>query len=121
VPLSRAGVALVLEQRNMLLRRGFGAAASDAFVFVGPDGQPLRRHRVLLAWQRATKATLGESLRLHDLRTTFASRLAANNVDIATAQALLRHANPSTTLDTYTRLQGDSAAKLARMRAALDA
>ena len=53
------------------------------------------------------------------LRTTFASRLEANNVDIATAQALLRHANPSTTLETYTRLQGDSAAKLARMRAAL--
>jgi len=60
------------------------------------------------------------SLRLHDLRATFASRLAANGVDVATAQALLRHAKPSTTLDIYTRIQGDSAAKLKRMRAALE-
>jgi integrase len=119
VPLSRAAVSVVREQRTTLLGRSFALAGADAFVFVGPDGLPLRRNRALLAWQRATRATLGESLRLHDLRTTFASRLAANNVDIATAQALLRHANPSTTLDTYTRLQGDSAAKLARMRAAL--
>jgi integrase len=60
------------------------------------------------------------SLRLHDLRATFASRLAANGVDVATAQALLRHAKPSTTLDIYTRIPGDSAAKLKRMRAALE-
>jgi integrase len=42
-------------------------------------------------------------------------------VDVPTAQALLRHANPSTTLNIYTRVQGDAAARLARMRAALDA
>jgi integrase len=74
----------------------------------------------LAAWQRATKATLGEPLQLHDLRTTFASRLAANGVDVATAQALLRHAKPSTTLDIYTRIRGDSAARLERMRAAVE-
>jgi integrase len=120
VPLSEAAVAIVRERREAALRRGFAFASPDAFVFVGRNGQPLQRRNALRAWQRATTAALGEALRLHDLRTTFASRLAANNVDIPTAQALLRHARPSTTLDVYTRIQGDSAAKLKRMRAALE-
>ena len=61
------------------------------------------------------------ALTFHDLRTTFLSRLAENGVDVATAQALARHAKPSTTLDIYTRVRGDSTAKLERMRAALEA
>ena len=121
VPLTTTAVEIVKERRSELMKTGFGTATADAFVFVGLNGQPLRRHRTLAAWQRATRATLGVSLRLHDLRTTFASRLAANNVDIATAQALLRHAKPSTTLDIYTRVRGDDLAKLERMRAALQA
>jgi integrase len=120
VPLSDDAVAVVRGRRDAALRRGFVFAAPDAFVFVGRNGQPLQRRNTLRAWQKATKAALGEALRLHDLRTTFASRLAANNVDVPTAQALLRHALPSTTLDIYTRIQGDSAAKLKRMRAALE-
>jgi integrase len=87
----------------------------------GRNGQSLSRRNALRSWQQATKATLGEPLRLHDLRTTFASRLAAGKVDIATAQALMRHARPSTTLDIYTRVRGDAVARLERMRAALDA
>jgi integrase len=51
------------------------------------------------AWQNPTQIAVGETLRLHDLRVTLASRLAANNVDVPTAQAILRHANPSTTLN----------------------
>jgi integrase len=58
---------------------------------------------------------------LQDLRTTFASRLAANGVDVATAQALMRHARPSTTLDVYTQVRGDATARLERMRTALEA
>ena len=121
VPLSPTALELVREQRRRLMRRGFGAVAPDAFVFTGRYGQPLMRRNALRAWQEATKTALGQALRLHDLRTTLASRLAANGVDVATAQALLRHARPSTTLDVYTRVQGDSGARLARMRAALDA
>ncbi|HJX49086.1 MAG TPA: site-specific integrase, partial [Gaiellaceae bacterium] len=121
VPLSGGAVAVVKERRRVLMRSGFAAAAPDAFVFTGINGQPLMRRNTLRAWQEATKAALGVSLRLHDLRTTFASRLAANNVDVATAQALMRHARPSTTLDVYTRVRGDAAAKLERMRAALEA
>jgi integrase len=119
VPLSEAALSVVRERRDVALRRGFVFAAPDAFVFVGRNGQPLQPRNALRAWQKATKAALGEALRLHDLRTTFASRLAANNVDVATAQALLRHARPSTTLDVYTRVRGDAAARLERMRAAL--
>jgi len=103
------------------MRASFSAAASDAFVFTGRRGQPLSRRNALRAWQTATEAVLGERLRLHDLRTTLASRLAANLVDVPTAPALLRHARASTTLDAYTRVQGDAAARLDRMRKALDA
>ncbi len=121
VPLSSAAVAVVREQRRRLMQRSFNAAAADAFVFTGRNGQPLSRRNALRAWQTAAEAALGERPRLHDLRTTMASRLAANNVDVAAAQGLLRHARPSTTLDVYTRVQGDAAARLERMRRALDA
>ncbi len=121
VPLSQAAVAIVKERRRTLMRQGFLAASSDAFVFTGTRGQPLGRRNALRAWQVATEATLGEPLRLHDLRTTLASRLAANGVDVPTAQGLLRHARSSTTLDIYTRVQGDAVARLERMRKALDA
>jgi integrase len=121
VPLSDDAVAVVRGRRDAALRRGFVFAAPDAFVFVGRNGQTLQRRNALRAWQQATKVALGEALRLHDLRTTFASRLAANNVDVPTAQALLRHARPSTTLDVYTRLRGDAATRLERMRSALEA
>jgi integrase len=121
VPLSTAAIGIVKDRRRTLMRRGFIPAYSDAFVFTGRRGQPLSRRNALRAWQVATTDVLGEPLRLHDLRTTLASRLAANNVDVATAQALLRHARPSTTLDVYTRVRGDAAAKLERMRKALEA
>jgi integrase len=121
VPLSDGAVAIVKERRRVLMASGFDSVAPDAFVFTGRTGQPFMRRNTLRAWQDATVAALGVSLRLHDLRTTFASRLAANGVDVATAQALMRHARPSTTLDVYTRVRGDAAAKLERMRAALEA
>ena len=121
LPLSRAAVAIVKERRRALMRASFSAAASDAFVFTGRRGQPLSRRNALRAWQSATERVLGERLRLHDLRTRIASRLAANLIDVPTAQALLRHARPSTTLDIYTRVQGDAAVRLERMRKALDA
>jgi len=121
VPLSVAAVAIVKKRRRTLMRQGFLAASSDAFVFTGTRGRPLSRRNALRAWQVATEATLGEPFRLHDLRTTLASRLAANGVDVPTAQALLRHARPSTTLDIYTRVQGDAEARLERMRKALEA
>jgi integrase len=121
VPLSSMAVRIVEAERRKALRRGFTAASPEAFVFTGRNGQPLARRNTLRAWQNATEKVLGEPMRLHDLRTTFASRLAARNVDVPTAQALLRHARPSTTLDIYTRVQGDAAARIDRMRAALDA
>ena len=121
VPLSARAVEVVKRQRQQLMRNGFLVIASDSLVFVNCNSEPLSRYEALRHWQNATQATLGVPVRLHDLRTTFASRLAANGVDVPTAQALLRHARPSTTLDVYTRLRGDAAARSERMRAALDA
>jgi integrase len=70
----------------------------------------------------ACSASVGidESLSSSSLRVEVGSvRLAATRRCVPTAQALLRHANPSTTLDIYTRVRGDQAARLERMRDAL--
>jgi integrase len=119
VPLSDAAVEIVRERKVKLMATGFGNAAPDAFVFTGRDGQPFGRRNTLRAWQSPSEAVMGEKLRLHDLRTTFASRLVANNADLPTVQALMRHARASTTLDVYTRVRGDAAARIERMRSAL--
>lgn len=53
--------------------------------------------------------------------TTFTSRLVEHDIDVATPRALLRHAQPSTTLNAYAGMRGNADARLERMRKALDA
>lgn len=48
------------------------------------------------------KHGLPETLTVHSLRHTNASLLIANGTDVATVAGLLRHSQPSTTLDIYT-------------------
>jgi integrase len=69
----------------------------------------------------ATTTALGEKLgRTHLCRVTFNSRLAEDpDVELGTRQLLMRHANPTITLNSYTRVRGDEAARLERMRRAL--
>src|SRR5262249_7713647 len=51
----------------------------------------------------ARKAGIPHAVGFHTLRRTLASALVANGSDIRLVQELLRHSNPVTTLDAYTR------------------
>jgi integrase len=110
-PKSRAGVRrlslpawLVDELAALLSRRGLTAANSVDFVFVSPEGRPLRytnwRRRV---WEPACAAAKLPGLRFHDLRSMAATALVAAGVDVKTAQARLGHSSPAITLGIYAR------------------
>lgn len=76
------------------LESGF---ARDAFVFPSPlSGK--RRYSLRTAFQAAQKRAGISSLRFHDLRHTFATRLVAAGVDIVTVKELLGHQDISMTL-----------------------
>lgn len=49
--------------------------------------------------------TLDISFNFHMLRHTYATMLVTNNVDLKTAQDLMRHSNINTTMSIYTHIQ----------------
>lgn len=50
---------------------------------------------------------LGVNFHFHMLRHTFATNLVTNNVDLKTAQELMRHTNIDTTISIYTHINDD--------------
>jgi integrase len=99
-----------------LAARGLTGADADSYVFVAPQGGPLRHSNWLRrVWQPAcVTAGLGrmvtvegrrtkryEGPGLHDLRRVNATALVAEGVDVKTAQARLGHSNPRLTLAIY--------------------
>lgn len=75
-------------------------------VFVGRDGEPLRRTNFRRRyWQPAVqRAGLPHTLRFHDLRHTCASLLIAQGAHPKEIQARLGHSSITTTLDRYGHL-----------------
>lgn len=115
-PKSRAGLrTLAVPERLVsmlsehLARRGLSAADADAFVFVSPDGGPLRyanwRSRV---WRPAVVAAGLESLTFHALRHAATTAMLTSGVDLRTAQVRLGHSDPRLTLGTYAHATPDS-------------
>ena len=112
-----------------MLREHKAASAhslSGDFVFASEAGTPLgHRNVVRRGLDKATdRAGLnGEGfpvLRWHDLRHTAASLLIAGGSSVAFVSAQLGHANPATTLNTYTHLF-DALEHGDRARSAMDA
>lgn len=66
-------------------------------VFTNPSGMPLNIHELRWSFEEALKKACIEELRFHDLRHTFATRLAQNGVDLFTIQKLLGHKSYATT------------------------
>jgi integrase len=121
---SRSSVALS-EPAVEMLRTRRGDRIVHGFVFTTRSGLPVSRRNTLRAWHRAQvqagvvdakgKAKGG----LHTLRHTLASRLAHRDVNYLIVCDVLRHANPSITLSTYTHLWGDREERVERQREAL--
>lgn len=94
IPLTqRAFDVLMLKrktQRNVISIKG-------DFVFTHPPGQRINIHTLRWAFEKAVKDAGVEDLRFHDLRHTFASRLAQSGIDPYTIQRLMGHKSFVTT------------------------
>ncbi len=78
----------------------------EALVFTTPNGTPLRNSnfRRQIWYQAVEEAALPEGLRIHDLRHTCASLLAAADANPKAVQAHLGHSSITVTMDRYTHL-----------------
>ena len=92
-----------------LARRGLTGADPDAYVFVGPAGEPLDyanfRHRT---WLPAIAAAGLDGLTFHDLRRTNATGMVQEGVDLKTAQSRLGHSDPRLTLGLYAQVTSEA-------------
>jgi integrase len=90
----------------------------DELIFTNDGGEPIRRNRLSEQWRSwARAAGVGDRVRFHDLRHSYASMLIAEGGSVKLVQELMGHASASTTLDTYSHLFPDSADQA---RAAID-
>ena len=71
-------------------------------------------------WKRLQlEEGIEQPYRLHDLRHTYATRLVAAGCDMAAVQYSLGHSSIKLTLDTYTHVNGDDAARAVKKIASL--
>lgn len=98
---------VVLEALSEHVRR-FPPSAPDAPIFVGSDGQLLRRSAFGTLWRRTAKEAGVTGRTFHSLRHYYASLLIRHGESVKTVQARLGHASAAETLDTYSHLWPDS-------------
>jgi len=80
-------------------------SGADGFVFTAPKGGPLlRRNFRRRTWLPAVRSSVGEPLRVHDLRHTHAAMLIAQGEHPKVIQNRLGHSSIKVTLDTYGHL-----------------
>jgi integrase len=85
---------------------------SPGFVFMGPQGRPIRRGGVSENMTRAVKrAGISRTITFHSLRHHFASLLIRQGLSVAAVQKALGHASPSQTLSVYTHVWNDNEAQ----------
>jgi integrase len=99
-----------LSDQAIKLLRAMAAGADADLVFPAVDKETLRR-----AWLHICKTADLKDMHTHDLRHSFASVLASDNVSLPTIGALLGHTQASTT-QRYVHL-GDDALRSATNRA----
>jgi integrase len=103
--------AIVAELRNcwkaaleLRLALGQGRPPSDAIVFCGLDGTPIRPTSLSDRFGIAMKKAGLPHITLHSLRHTHASQLIASGMDVVTVSRRLGHASAAITLNTYSHL-----------------
>ena len=93
IPLTKRALEVLMMRKT---KRNVVSIKGD-FVFTHPPGQKINIHTLRWAFERAVKKAGLEDLRFHDLRHTFASRLAQSGVDPYTIQRLMGHKSFTTT------------------------
>ncbi len=87
----------------------------ESQVFRGPKGGPIKLTVIYENYKKALEKAGLPSMRIHDLRHTFASLLIAQGEDIVYVASQMGHSNPGTTLKVYAKLfDGDARKVLAR-------
>jgi integrase len=97
---SRRSVPLADRPARELERwsRRTAAGGEDDLVFAHPlTGHPLDRSKVTRRFKQACVATAVRPIRFHDLRHTFATRVAGTGAPLRTLQEWLGHADAKTT------------------------
>jgi integrase len=112
LPLCDAAAAILERLRAEAMQEGKGAPAAiqKRHIFQDPESKaPLTRFNNT-GWTRALKKAGIEDFRWHDLRHTFASRLAMAGVSLQRMQKLMRHHSITQTLDYAHLCPEDNAA-----------
>jgi integrase len=92
-----------VDQQLLRIQMGVGLTQDD-FVFIRPDGRPLRPNAVTHGFQRIVKRAGIKHVRLHDLRHTHATLMLKAGVHPKVVSERLGHANIGITLDTYSHV-----------------
>jgi len=86
----------------------------SGLVFTKLDGAPIHPRRFSDWFEQHTRATSLPTIRLHDMRHSYASAALRAGVPAKVVSARLGHANISITLDTYTHVLPEQDAQAAR-------
>ncbi len=92
IPLTQLAMDVLREREKEKVR-----SIQENLVFNHPPGQKVNFHTLRFAFEEALKKAKIENFRWHDLRHTFASRLAQSGVDPYSIQRLMGHKNFATT------------------------
>lgn len=94
IPLTQRALEVLMNRKRV---RDKVRPFNQDMVFTHPGGQKVNIHTLRRAFERALDKAKVENFRFHDLRYTFASRLAQQGVDPYTIQRLMGHRTFATT------------------------
>jgi integrase/recombinase XerD len=107
VPLGEVALAHLEEYRSALCAPGPSRLSESGLLFPSPRGRPLTRQAFWKIVKRyALRAGLPDAVHPHRLRHSFATHLLSGGADLRSVQAMLGHADVSTT-EIYTHVTRD--------------
>jgi integrase len=122
VALDAATVAVLREHRALQLRERLAAGSAytdDGWVFTMADGRPMHPNAFYRVFLRRVAASGLPTIRLHDLRHTWATLALRAGVHPKIVQERIGHASIAITLDLYTHTDRDLHAAAAEAVAGL--
>jgi integrase len=95
-------------QQEKRLALGLGKASDDDLVLARQDGTPWRPDALTWEWVQTMRRLNLAAVTLHSLRHAHVSQLIASGLDVVSVSRRIGHSNPTTTLNVYAHLFGDT-------------